>query len=160
MNTNKLYTISFKDMPLVYIEDNNGNYFIAIKPICDVLNIDDSRQKEKIKSHPIYGSTYGIKPSVGADDKKREMACIPLKYVFGWLLGIDSRKVKPEAAGKLLKYQIECHDVLYNHFVKKLQNEINLIRRADKLDKELKETRAEIKSIRVQEASIQTRLNV
>lgn len=94
----------------------NGEKRVAIKPICDAIGIDFSSQLQKIKSDPILGSTVGMITTVGADEKSREMQTIPFKYVFGWLFQIDSRKVKEEARETVLRYQLECYEVLYNYF--------------------------------------------
>lgn len=45
-----------------------------------------------------------------------EMTCIPLKYAFGWLMGIDARSVKPEAYESVIRYQEAAYDALYDRF--------------------------------------------
>lgn len=62
------------------------------------------------------GPTGVLSTSVAADGKMREMLCLPVKYVFGWLFRIDSRNVKEEARENLLRYQNQCYDILYNYF--------------------------------------------
>lgn len=103
------------NVDIIIIE--NGEEMVPVKPICEALGIASNSQIERIKSNPILGSTNMICISVGADGKDREMFALPLKYIFGWLFTIDSEKVKPEAREAVLKYQTECYDVLYNHFV-------------------------------------------
>lgn len=44
------------------------------------------------------------------------MTCIPLKYAFGWILGIDARKVKPEAYEAVIDYQKLAYEALYDRF--------------------------------------------
>ncbi len=47
----------------------------------------------------------------------QETICLPLKYLNGWLFKISTRRVKnPEARAKLIRYQEECYEVLYEHF--------------------------------------------
>lgn len=94
----------------------NGEKRVAITPICDALGVASNSQIERIKSDPILGTTGMLSISVGADGKEREMYTIPFKYVFGWLFRIDSRNVKEEAREAVLKYQMECYDILYRHF--------------------------------------------
>lgn len=100
---------------IVIIE--NGDKRVPITPICDALGISPQGQFEKIKSHPVLSSTHKMILWVAADGKEREMLTIPYKYIFGWLFSIDIRKVKPEASESVFKYQMECYDVLYEHFV-------------------------------------------
>ena len=99
---------------IVVIE--NGNEYVPVTPICDALGIASNKQIEKIKEHPIFGSTHTLRVSVGADGKGREMFCMEYKWVFGWLATIDPRNVKPEAAEAVIKYQVECYTILFNHF--------------------------------------------
>ena len=101
---------------IVVIE--NGTKLVPLKPICDALGIDYPTQFTRLKSDPILSSTVGLSPMVAADGKSREMATIPFKFVFGWLFQIDSRNVKEEAREAVLRYQVECYDALYDHFVK------------------------------------------
>ncbi len=95
----------------------NGEKRIAVKPICEALGVDSSSQLQKLKTDPMLKSTVVLSTTVGADGKDREMTTIPFKYVFGWLFRIDSRNVKEEAREAVLRYQKECYDVLYEHFV-------------------------------------------
>ena len=116
-NKNEVTTTTvakINNVDIVVIE--NGIKIIPIKPICDALGIDYPTQFTRLKSDPILASTVGLSPMVAADGKSREMASIPFKYVFGWLFQIDSRNVKEEAREAVLRYQVECYDVLYNHF--------------------------------------------
>lgn len=94
----------------------NGEKRVAIKPICQALGIDEDAQRRRLKEDPILGSVTVLSTATGADGKNYEMVTIPFKYVFGWLFRIDSRNVKEEAREAVLKYQMECYDILYRHF--------------------------------------------
>jgi len=52
----------------------------------------------------------------GADGKKREMLCLELEYLPGWLFGISPSRVKSEIAPKLVRYREECFKVLWRAF--------------------------------------------
>jgi hypothetical protein len=88
----------------------DGQYYVAIKPICEVLGVHYRTQYDKIIKHRIYGQLCSSKSIVAKDNRVREMLCLPERYIYGWLLGIDSD------SEELFKYQLECHDVLYNYF--------------------------------------------
>jgi len=89
---------------------------VAVRSICEALGIAFEPQFKRLKTDPILSSTITLGVTVGADGKQREMVTIPFKYVFGWLFRIDSRNVNEEARDTVLKYQIECYEVLYRHF--------------------------------------------
>lgn len=97
---------------------SNGEKRVAVKPICEALNIDSKTQIDRLKVDPILSSVVGFSPSTGSDGKQYEMVTIPLKYVFGWLFRIDSRNVKEEAREAVRAYQLQCYDALYSYFTR------------------------------------------
>lgn len=107
------------DVPIVYIKDENRN--VPIKPICEAIGIDSDSQLQKIKRNKILNSVAVIITATGSDGKRYEMSCLPYKYIFGWLFSIDISRVAPEAAEAVERYQNECYDVLYQHFVEHKQ---------------------------------------
>lgn len=89
---------------------------VPIRPICDALGIAHQRQIEKIKSDEILGSTVTLQVTVAGDKNEREMTCIPFMFVFGWLVTINPKNVKPEAKEAVIKYKLECYEALFKHF--------------------------------------------
>lgn len=57
--------------------------------------------------------------AVAQDGKLREMLMMPIKFLNGWLFGIDANRVNENAKESLIKYQRECFDVLASHFMPK-----------------------------------------
>lgn len=89
---------------------------VAVKPVCEILGVDFSAQRAKLKDHPIFSSTMVLSTTVGADGKAREMACIPLRFFPSWLFSINPDNVKEEIREHLVEYQLKCNDILYNYF--------------------------------------------
>jgi hypothetical protein len=102
------------DKEIVVID--NSEQLVPVKPICEILGIAFQSQNEKLKNHPIYSSTIMLSVTVGADGKDREMVCIPFKFLAGWLFSIDARNVNPDVAPIIIKYQLECFNILDYHF--------------------------------------------
>lgn len=100
---------------LVIISENAGK-LVPIKPICSALGIDFKSQYAKLKDDENLSSVMVLSTTTGADGKNYEMTCLPLKYIFGWLFTINPGNVSPEAKISILKYRMECYDVLFNHF--------------------------------------------
>jgi hypothetical protein len=92
---------------------------VPIKPICDALGINYSGQYQKIKNDTILSSTMWLEQSVGADGKRREMVCLPLNFVYGWLFSINDQNVDPEIAPTVVKYKMECYEALEKYFTLK-----------------------------------------
>ncbi|WP_289741588.1 phage antirepressor N-terminal domain-containing protein [uncultured Duncaniella sp.] len=98
------------------VATKDSQSYLPIKPICEAIGIAFQPQNDKIKEHPILRSTVTIIVTVGADGKPREMVCLPVKFIYGWLFTINPGKVAPEARAKVEAYSLECYEVLYNHF--------------------------------------------
>lgn len=89
---------------------------VPIRPICEALGIDVERQRRKIQEDEDLNSTAALTPAVGADGKEREMLCLPIRYIFGWMFTINPKNVKPEAQEAVRIYRRKCYDALYSHF--------------------------------------------
>jgi hypothetical protein len=134
-----------------------GQSYVAVKPICEILGIDHSSQIRDLKDDVILGSTVVILPTVGGDEKQREMVCIPVKFVFGWLFSINENRVKPEAKEHILKYKLECYDVLFNHFFGNVKRqlevnsiEIGLLEKINELNSQKNQITSDLRETKVQ----------
>ena len=94
----------------IYFKEINGEFYIAIKPICDVLSLEYTRQFKNLKEDEILGELLAEQPMVGADNKMRKMICLPEKYIYGWLFSIKSN------SQELKEYKKTCYDILFNYF--------------------------------------------
>lgn len=95
---------------------DNKEKLVPIKPICEALGIDEDAQRRKLQEDEFLNSTTVLSTVVAADGKQREMVCLPLEFVFGWLFTINPKNVKEEAREAVSKYRIECYRALYKHF--------------------------------------------
>lgn len=108
MRTEKFLDFNGKKLTLV---NSDGTFYIAIKPICDVLELNFNRQFQNIKKHQIFKQLFANLQTVGADKRSRTMVCSPEKFIYGWLLSINSSNEK------LLQYQRECYEVYTITFI-------------------------------------------
>lgn len=96
--------------------EQDGDIFVPIRPICQAIGVDFAAQRQRINRHYLLASTVVTITTVAGDEKDREMVCLPLKYIYGWLFSIDATLVSDKARPSVEKYQAECYDVLYEHF--------------------------------------------
>ena len=61
-------------------------------------------------------STVVIITTVAEDGKNREMLCLPIQYLNGWLFGIDINRCNPEIRDTLIKYKKECYQALHDYW--------------------------------------------
>lgn len=116
MNANQIIKFNKQEIPVFF---HNNKPYVAMKPICENIGLDWNGQFQRIKRNHILsqGMCMIHTPTKGGN---QEMVTLPIGYLNGWLFGIDSNKVKPEIKPTLIKYQLECFDVLYNHFMPKV----------------------------------------
>lgn len=90
--------------------------YVPMKQIAENIGLDWKAQYRRISDNEVLSSTMVIMTTVAEDGKKREMVCLPLHYLNGWLFGIKPSKVKPEIKAKLIEYQKECYEVLWDYW--------------------------------------------
>jgi putative antirepressor protein len=108
-------TISFNNQSLITVEQN-GNHYVAMKPICENIGIDWRAQRQRIVRDEVLCSTVVIITTVAEDGKNREMLCLPIQYLNGWLFGIDINRCNPEIRDTLIKYKKECYQALHDYW--------------------------------------------
>lgn len=111
----QLASVPFYQDNLVLINQNNEP-FVAMRPIVVQMGLDWGTQYRKIEEK--FNSTIVIMTTVGEDGKMREMICLPLRKLPAWLYSISPNKVAPEIKDKVIQYQEECDDVLWQYWTK------------------------------------------
>lgn len=106
------------------VSDENHNFFVPVRPICDALTLNVSGQIQAVKRHRILGSVVCTLHTTGADGKSYNMVCLPLEFVYGWLFSVDTNLVSEERRDKIEKYQMECYRALYSHFAGSLRRRV------------------------------------
>lgn len=111
---NQLIPVNFYGAGLSLI-DKDGEPYAAMRPIVEGMGMNWSGQQQKL-SGSRWSSTVWVTHTVGADGKTREMLCLPLRKLPGWLMSIDSSRVKPQIRNKVVQYQNECDDALWDYW--------------------------------------------
>ncbi|MHA3083750.1 phage antirepressor N-terminal domain-containing protein [Acinetobacter sp. ANC 5383] len=114
---NQVVKFNNQDVPVFFHENKP---YVAMKPICENIGLQWEAQYKKIQRNHILNTTMSIMDMVAKDGKNRQVVCLPIGYLNGWLMSVDVSRVKPEIKDTLIKYQLECYDVLYNHFMPKV----------------------------------------
>lgn len=106
--------ISFNNQSLITVEQN-GNHYVAMKPICENIGLAWEPQVLRIKRDEVLsqGMIVMIIPTNGGN---QNMICLPIEYLNGWLFGIDINRCKPEIRDTLIKYKKECYQALHDYW--------------------------------------------
>lgn len=95
------------------IVNRDGNPYVPMKPIIEDMGLDWASQFTKLKKRFSKGIVEIAIPSKGGE---QSMICLAMHKLTGWLYSIMPNKVKPEIRDKVIKYQEECDDVLYEYW--------------------------------------------
>ena len=146
------------DVAIAATSNEQGEVLIPIRPICDALGVNSNGQIEKIKSDPILGATDKLSLSVGPDGRQREMVCLPLQYVFGWLFTINPGNVDEKAKEAVIRYKKECYDALYNHFARARQRQLDENREEIRLLDEISRAKDTLSESKASLRNLETKL--
>ena len=113
----KLQKVNFHGNEIAVIE-KDGKQYVAMKPIVEAMGLEWSQQVKNIKNDPVLSSTMGVTPIVAEDGKKREMVCLPLDYLNGWLFKIPASRYTGKKREAIIMYQKECYKALFDYFHK------------------------------------------
>jgi hypothetical protein len=90
--------------------------YIPIRPICDYLGLAWSPQRLRINRDPVLSeAAKGVIVTI-TPGGRQEMICLPLKYLNGFLFGINANRVREELKERVVQYQRECYEVLARAF--------------------------------------------
>ncbi|EER45912.1 putative antirepressor protein [Actinobacillus minor NM305] len=130
----------------ITVIDYNGKPYVPMLPICENIGLDWEAQRQRIQRDDVLSSTTFIIQAVAEDGKNREMVCLPLHYLNGWLFGIDTKRVKSSIRGKLNQYKKECYEVLWQYWETGIVKREQVKARLAEIDEWDKETFIEAQS--------------
>ncbi|EHH5083660.1 hypothetical protein M4M37_004791 [Escherichia coli] len=99
----------------LYVVNHNGEPYVP-KPVVAGMGLAWQSQLAKLRQR--FASTITEIVMVAEDGKRRNMVSLPLRKLAGWLQTINPNKVKPGIRDKVIQYQEECDDVLYEYWTK------------------------------------------
>jgi hypothetical protein len=110
--------VPFHGTELLLVEQD-GEPFIPMKPLVAAIGLGWQAQFEKLKANK---SRWGIRkiqiPSYGGE---QATLCMPVRKLLGWLATLEpGRIVSPVIRERVVRYQEECDDVLWNSWRKSL----------------------------------------
>lgn len=116
-------TVDFEGDEITAVQAEDGTIYIPIRPLCESLGLNWSGQRQRIQRDAVLSDAF-ISVVVTHSDigeasrrpKRSTMLCLPLKYLNGWLFGVNAARVNDDVRPRLIAYQRECYDVLATAF--------------------------------------------
>ncbi len=86
--------------------------------LSNYLGLSYTGQRDRIRRDPVLSeNVHQIRVSRSVEaGSDQEMVCLALKFLPGWLFGISVNRVKEELREKIIRYQREGYDVLWDAF--------------------------------------------
>ncbi len=101
----------------IYSIDYNGEQYTPVKTIIENIGLSWQPQQKKLREGYKRWKCHSM-VIVAKDSKSREMLCIPVRKIAAFLATIQANRVKKKFQEKLIQYQDECDEVLYNYWTK------------------------------------------
>lgn len=113
--------VDFQGDQLTAVLAADGEVYIPLRPVCEGMGLNWSGQRQRINRDPVLSEAVtGVDITYTEHGHEQAqtvtMLCLPLKYLNGFLFGINAARVKPEIKDKLVEYQRRCYDVLHQAF--------------------------------------------
>lgn len=108
--------VEFYGDQIAAVQLDDGSIYVPIRPICGFLGIDWSAQRQRILRDAVLASEIKGVVVTTTPGGPQEMTCLPLPFIPGWLFGINANRVKEELREKIITYQRECFQVLWEAF--------------------------------------------
>jgi len=115
----------------IFFQNYDGEFWIAIKPICEVLNVNYSHQLIAMKKDIFFGDAYCLHDMHDTTNRLQKMICLPEKYIYGWILSLNSQSTE------LREYKKECYDLLFNYFHGSITGRKELLKQKIEVDVEI-----------------------
>ncbi|MBW5823190.1 phage antirepressor N-terminal domain-containing protein [Yersinia enterocolitica] len=116
----------------LFVIEHNGEPYTPMKPIVEGMGLTWQPQLLKLHQRFSKGITEIVIPSSSGNQK---MVCLALRKLAAWLATISPNKVRSEIRGRVIQYQNECDDVLYEYWttgeVKNKQPKINPVSQSE-----------------------------
>lgn len=113
--SNEIQTVKFYDDTLITLE-KDGEHYVAVRPIVENMGLDWKVQHRKLVDNPKFNC--GHMTTVAQDGKIREVLCMPIRKLNGWLFSINPEKVRSDIRHIVEQYQEECFTVLHDYWHK------------------------------------------
>lgn len=123
MNNNPHDLVSIGEVTIPFYEDvlivqlgEDGEIYVALRPIVQALGLSWGSQLNRIKRDAVLSkkmktlSVFVTNTQGEAEGQNREVVCLPKQYISGFLFGISAGRIKDsQLQDKVIQFQEEAH---------------------------------------------------
>ena len=107
--------VPFYGDELIAVQQPDGAIFVLFARLCDNLGLNRRPQVLRIQRHSVLSEGL-ITLAVQTDGGPQQVQCLKLSLLPLWLSGVQASRVKEELQEKLVRYQHDAADVLWQAF--------------------------------------------
>ncbi|MBX3058391.1 MAG: hypothetical protein KF770_18155 [Anaerolineae bacterium] len=114
---------------LVHNEEGREAIYVPMRPICEFLGVSWSGQLRRINRDLVLSQEVKRVNVTFTDSRHetmiREVICLPLDLLNGFLFGLNPLRAKEEVRDRLVLYQRECYRVLAEAFLSPMYSTVS-----------------------------------
>ncbi len=114
--------VRFYEDELIAVQAADGQVFVAVSQMCQILGVNERSQRRRIQNHRILSKGFArgdisTPPSPdGRGGGRQEAGLLRVDLVPLWLAGIEVGKVIEDIQPKLERFQLEAAKILWEAF--------------------------------------------
>jgi hypothetical protein len=107
--------VTFYEDTLIGIRANDGQVYVSVRHICDILGIDDNAQRQRLRRHDILNDGIGV-CNLQTPGGLQATYVLRVDLLPLWLTGIRAKSVREAMQPKLMRLQREAAKALWEAF--------------------------------------------
>lgn len=109
-----LITVPFHGANL-YLVEHQGQPYVPMKPVVEGIGLDWGGQHKRMNSN---ADRWGVVlMEIPSSSGPQMTTCLPLRKLAGWMATVQASRIKSERVrGKVVEYQNECDDTLWQYW--------------------------------------------
>ncbi|MEI9742738.1 phage antirepressor N-terminal domain-containing protein [Enterobacter ludwigii] len=101
----------------LYIVEHKGEPYVVMRYIVEGMGLAWTAQHRRLVAR-FPTCVIEMITQLPGDNQRRSVTCLSLRKLPGWLMTLNANKVRAEIRDKVVRYQQECDDALYDYWTK------------------------------------------
>jgi hypothetical protein len=107
--------VPFYGDEIIAVQNADSTIFVLFNRLCDNLGLNRPGQLQRIQRHAVLKEGLTLL-TIQTDGGPQTLQCLRIDLLPLWLSGVQAARVKPELQDKLIRYQAEAAQVLWQAF--------------------------------------------